>query len=200
MATKVSEITNTELAAYIRLDDASSSELGQLDDMLAAAVQFMKSQTGLDSAEIDEKADLAIAAKVLVQDMYDNRTLYVDTDNVNKTVDAILGQYRQNFIPEELWPTTDNYTGKQNTVLRINPLKNDGAQFGSTITEIDGNAIAAGETVEASDVSVLLASTGILTVTPGADFVGVTTFSYKAAQPDGTTFASSVVIDFKESE
>lgn len=200
MATKVSEITNTELAAYIRLDDASSSELEQLTDMKAAAAQFIKSQTGLDDAEVDEKADLGIALKVLVQDMFDNRTLYVDTSNVNKTVDAILGQYRQNFIPEELWPSTDNYQGKQNTVLRINPLKNDGAQFGSRITEIDGNAIAAGESVDASDVSVSLASTGILTVTPETDFVGVTSFAYKAAQPDGTTFASTVVIDFAESE
>ena len=99
MATKVSAITNTELAAYIRLDDASSSELAQLDDMKAAAAQFIKSQTGLTDAEVDEKADLGIACKVLVQDMYDNRTLYVDTSSVNQTVDAILGQYRQNFVP-----------------------------------------------------------------------------------------------------
>ena len=49
--------------------------------------------------DVDAKADLGIALKVLVQDMYDNRTLYVDTNAVNKTVDAILGQYRQNFVP-----------------------------------------------------------------------------------------------------
>ena len=99
MATKVSEITKDEVAAYIRLDDASSSELSQIDELILVAKTFIKSQTGLSDAEMDERADLIIVVKILCQDMYDNRSLYVDTQNVNKTVEAIIGQYRQNFLP-----------------------------------------------------------------------------------------------------
>ena len=99
MAAKVSEITNTEVADYLRLDEASSSDLAQVDEMLAAAIQFVKSQTGLSDTEMDSYPDLIIAVKVLCQDMYDNRSYYVDGNNVNKVVDSILGQYRQNFLP-----------------------------------------------------------------------------------------------------
>lgn len=107
MSVKVSEITKDELAKYLRLDDPSSSDLAQLDDMKAAAAQFIKSQTSLTDAEVDAKADLGIALKVLVQDMFDNRTLYVDTSNVNKTVESILAQYRMNFIPSGDEETTE---------------------------------------------------------------------------------------------
>lgn len=99
MATKVSEITNEEVAAYIRLDDASSSDLSQLTELIVVAKAFIKGQTGLDEAGQDEHADLIIVVKILCQDMYDNRALYVDSNNLNRTVDSILGAYRQNFVP-----------------------------------------------------------------------------------------------------
>jgi len=35
---------------------------------------------------------------VLVQDMWDNRTLYVDKSNVNKVVDSILGLHAVNLL------------------------------------------------------------------------------------------------------
>lgn len=99
MATKVSEITNTEVAAYIRLDEASSSDLSLLTELLLVAKAFITGQTGLDTAGQDEHVDLMIVVKILCQDMYDNRTLYVDSNNLNKTVESILGAYRQNFVP-----------------------------------------------------------------------------------------------------
>lgn len=42
--------------------------------------------------------DLVIAIYILVQDMYDNRTLYVDKTNINKVVETILGMHKTNLL------------------------------------------------------------------------------------------------------
>lgn len=112
MATKVSEITNEEVAAYLRLDDASLSdenEANQITELILVATSFITSQTGLTAEEMDEYADLIIVVKVLCQDMYDNRTLYVDTNNVSKVVESILGSHRRNFVPNP--DVTETTTG-----------------------------------------------------------------------------------------
>lgn len=42
--------------------------------------------------------DFAIVVYILVQDMYDNRTLYVEKDNVNRVVESILGMHCVNLL------------------------------------------------------------------------------------------------------
>lgn len=194
MASTVSEITNTEVAEYLRLDDASSSDLAQVDEMLAAAKQFIKSQTGLSDTDMDAYPDLIIAVKVLCQDMYDNRSYYVDGNNVNKVVDSILGQYRQNFLPRNPAPTTDNVVTQVNTPVRVNPLANDLAPYGSVIDKIGDAPISVGTTVTLDHAIVETASNSVLTIDPETDYVGTITFTYSATAPDGSTFASRVVV------
>jgi hypothetical protein len=50
------------------------------------------------TAGIDAFDDFVIAVYVLCQDMYDNRTMYVDNANVNKVVDNILGMHSINLL------------------------------------------------------------------------------------------------------
>ena len=50
---KVSEVTNIDLAKYVRLDDASDLELNELERMRSGAVAFIKSYTGLTDEEVD---------------------------------------------------------------------------------------------------------------------------------------------------
>lgn len=97
---KVSEIQIENIAEYLRLDigDLSGYEKKELEIMLAAAKSFVKSYTGLANEAIDSHEDIAIVVLVLSQDMYDNRTLYVDSGNLNKIVDTILGMYSVNLI------------------------------------------------------------------------------------------------------
>ena len=45
---------------------------------------------------------ITIALLVLVGDMYDNRQMYVDKANINRTADTILGMHSVNLIPEEI--------------------------------------------------------------------------------------------------
>ena len=94
--TKVSDITNTDLAEYLRLDEVSEDDLAMLNVMLGVAKQFIISYTG--RTDLDEFQDFVIAVFVLVQDMWDNRTMYVDKLNLNKVVQTILGMHAVNLL------------------------------------------------------------------------------------------------------
>ena len=52
----------------------------------------------MSDERIDLYDDLTIAVLVLTQDMYDNRRMYVDKNNLNKVVDSIIYQYAENWL------------------------------------------------------------------------------------------------------
>ena len=96
---KVSEVTSTDLAEYLRVGEVTDSEEGFLNTIIGAATAYMCKYTGLTSEQLDESSDLVIALLVLCQDMYDNRTLYVDSANVNLAVQSILDMHSVNLLP-----------------------------------------------------------------------------------------------------
>lgn len=96
--TKVSDIAYTDVADYLRLGDATADEQNTLKNLLDVAKAFIRSYTGLTDAQIDEHADFVIVVLILCQDMYDDRTLYVDTTNLNHVVETILGFHRVNLL------------------------------------------------------------------------------------------------------
>lgn len=98
---KVSEITVSDLTAYLRITVASQSETDYLNNTLDIAKSFICSYTGLKTAELDEYPELVIVVYVLCQDMYDTRALYVDKTNINKVVDSILNLHSRNLLPQE---------------------------------------------------------------------------------------------------
>lgn len=97
---KVSEITISEICRQIRTEEKYlTGEDGKHLKMLQkAAVEYVKSYTGLGDAEIDTHEDITIAVLVLVSDLYDNRQMTVDKNNVNRVVDTILGMYCINLL------------------------------------------------------------------------------------------------------
>ena len=95
MVSKVSEITAQDVADYIRLDDYEESEISTY---LNIAKSYISSYTGISVANLDEYADFIIVVYVLCQDMYDNRTMYVDSGNLNKVVQTILGMHTMNNL------------------------------------------------------------------------------------------------------
>ena len=97
MITKVSEITVEDLKSYLRIsDDLSEDDKKFLKTILNSSINYIKNNTGID--DMDKYSDLVIVVFVLCQDMYDNRTLYVDKNNVNKFVSSILGQHDNNLL------------------------------------------------------------------------------------------------------
>ena len=96
---KVSEVTAADLAEYLRVGEVTESEEGFLTTIIGAAKSYMCKCTGLDAEQLDESSDLVIALLVLCQDMYDNRSLYVDSANVNMAVQSILDMHSVNLLP-----------------------------------------------------------------------------------------------------
>lgn len=97
--TKVSEVTSTDLAEYLRVGEVTASEEGFLKTIIGAAIAYMCKYTGLTTKQLDESSDFVIALFVLAQDMYDNRAMYVDSANVNLAVQSILDMHSVNLLP-----------------------------------------------------------------------------------------------------
>ena len=95
MVSKVSEITIEDVARYIRIDDYEERDI---ETYLNIAKNYISSYTGIpvtndEGESLDDFPDFVIVAYILCQDMYDNRALYVDTNNVNKVVQTILDMH-----------------------------------------------------------------------------------------------------------
>lgn len=102
---KVSEITIDDIADYIRLIEVSNSEKKELQTYLNIAKNFISNYTGIqissdiEGAEtLDSHEDFIIVIYILCQDMYDNRSLYVDSKSINKTVQTILDMHTRNNL------------------------------------------------------------------------------------------------------
>lgn len=103
--TKVSEITENELANYLRISEVSRQEKIELKTYLNIAKNYISNYTGIPEKSENEKdetldsySDFVIVVYVLCQDMYDNRTMYVDNKSINKTVSTILDMHTRNNI------------------------------------------------------------------------------------------------------
>lgn len=93
----MSEITISDVAKYLRLEDNEYCE-NELTTILTTAKQFIKSYTGLTDEQIDDHEDFYIVVMILCQDMYDNRSYYVEKNNLNKVVETILGMHSINLL------------------------------------------------------------------------------------------------------
>ena len=90
---KVSEISPKQVKEYLKEEEISDEKVKEL---LNASIQYIMSYTGLSAEQMGE--EFWIAAMILCQDMLDNRSLYVDKDNINHTVKTILDMHSINLL------------------------------------------------------------------------------------------------------
>lgn len=95
---KVSDITVKCVADYLRLDEVAESEKDTLTMLISIATSFIKSYTGLDDDGVDKYPEFVIVVLILCQDMWDNRTMYVDSKDLNNTVQSILAMHSVNLL------------------------------------------------------------------------------------------------------
>lgn len=95
---KVSDITVESVADYLRLDEVTESEINTLNTLISVATSFIKNYTGLDDASVDKYPEFVIVVLILCQDMWDNRTMYVDSKDLNNTVQSILAMHSVNLL------------------------------------------------------------------------------------------------------
>ena len=96
--TKVSDITIDAVREYANLGDLDTSEQNLITSYIGIAKRYIKSYTGLDDEGMDEYQDLVIVALILIQDMWDNRSLYVDSTNINRVCQSILDLHSINLL------------------------------------------------------------------------------------------------------
>lgn len=97
--TNVSDITYQDVADYLRLPEVTESDQNLLNSLIGIAKAFILKYTGIAQDDLDNYQDFAIVVFVLCQDMWDNRTLYVDKNNLNYVIEAILGMHSVNLLP-----------------------------------------------------------------------------------------------------
>nr|UWI11305.1 MAG: gp6-like head-tail connector protein [Bacteriophage sp.] len=95
---KVSDITVESVADYLRLDEVAESEKDTLTTLISIATSYIKSYTGLDDDGVDKYPEFVIVVLILCQDMWDNRTMYVDSKDLNNTVQSILAMHSVNLL------------------------------------------------------------------------------------------------------
>lgn len=96
--TKISDINADALAEYLHITDATQEDENTLTSLLGVATAYVTQYTGHSIAELDALTDVVVVILILVQDMWDNRTMYVDTSNANKVVESILNLHLVNFL------------------------------------------------------------------------------------------------------
>lgn len=96
--TLISDLSAQDVADYIRLIEVTNDDLNTLTTILNVAKNFIMNYTGHTEAELDNYQDFVIVTLILCQDMWDNRTLYVDKNNLNKVVETILGMHSVNLL------------------------------------------------------------------------------------------------------
>ena len=96
--TKISDITYNDLASFLRLVELSLDDENTLVTLLGVAKNFVSKYTGRSLEELDEYQDMVIVIFILVQDMWDNRTMYINEKNLNNTIITILNLHSVNLL------------------------------------------------------------------------------------------------------
>lgn len=93
---KVSDIEPESVAEYLRLDEVTESEKDTLNMLISIATSFIENYTGID--DLDKYPEFVIVVLILCQGMWDNRTMYVDSKDLNNTVQSILAMHSVNLL------------------------------------------------------------------------------------------------------
>lgn len=93
---KVSDITTNDIAEYLRLVDYTDDDENTLSNLLGIAKTFISNYTG--QTNLDQFQDFVIVVLILCQDMWDNRTLYVEKASLSYPVETILGMHCINLL------------------------------------------------------------------------------------------------------
>lgn len=103
----ISDISSVDVALFLRLEEGEYNEAG-MQAVMAAARQYIVSYTGLpETAEegetIDSYEDLTFAYLVICRELWDNRTMDVQTVGAgrlqaNKVIDSILSMHARNLV------------------------------------------------------------------------------------------------------
>ena len=94
----LSELTANDLAYYLRLEQDEGESDPMIQGILQAAVSAVLGYTGLSAEEADALPELALAALIVGADLYEHRTMQVQSENVNPTAKTLMDMHRVNLL------------------------------------------------------------------------------------------------------
>lgn len=92
---RISQVNLSVAAEFLR---AEPEDIDSFKIMKDAAEAYITGFTGLSAEECDEHEDLCVALLVLIGEMYENRTITVDSDKQNPLVAQILAMHSENYV------------------------------------------------------------------------------------------------------
>jgi uncharacterized phage protein (predicted DNA packaging) len=92
----ISNITIEDVKNYLRISESTDADNKLLSQMMSVAKDYIKDYTGVE--DVDSKEAFSIVYYALIQDMWDNRSLYVSEGKVSEVVGSILGMYSMNLL------------------------------------------------------------------------------------------------------
>lgn len=92
---KINEVTIDFLIEYCNAYEEDGKILEVFKD---ASIKYIESYTGITEETINNYDDLTIALLVLVNGMFDNRSIEADKTNVNIILDSLLSLHSKNLI------------------------------------------------------------------------------------------------------
>ena len=102
---KVSEITVENIADYLRIAEIDENIKKELEMYLNIAKNYIENYTGIpeksdnqEAETLDSYSDFVIVVYIFCQDMYDNKSMYVDGKSINNTVKTILDMHTRNNL------------------------------------------------------------------------------------------------------
>ncbi len=93
---KISEVTLDTVKQYLRIDYDDDDTM--IKNLMPAALAYISEHTALTIEQIDKYEDITIAYLILIEDMIDNRSMYVNKSNINRTVTTILDMHSLNNL------------------------------------------------------------------------------------------------------
>lgn len=95
--TKVSQITASDVWEYLHPSESLDADnTATINTLIGIAKAFIQNYTGRE--DLDGFQDFVIVVLVLCQDMWDNRTFYVDKQELNFVVKSILDLHSVNLL------------------------------------------------------------------------------------------------------
>ena len=103
---KVSEIQVNDIANHLRITEVDESLNKDLSTFLQIAINYIENYTGIprkneknvEAENLDKYEDFTIVVYTLCQDMYENRSMYVEKNYINNTVKTILDMHTRNNL------------------------------------------------------------------------------------------------------
>lgn len=95
---EISKLTTEDVKYYLRIVESDEQDDALIASILNGSKSYVSGQTGLSMDEMDKYSDLTIAILIICQDMYDNRSMYVDKNNLNKTVESIISMHSSHLV------------------------------------------------------------------------------------------------------